>query len=97
MLQYERIDVSEGINTDRSNKSNEFVICHYWYFKDIGYKSEPHSCNKCHNISRMVYELENIAILNVKDVDYRCVLWNITRNDAINMLDNSELDGKSTL
>ena len=24
----------------------------------------------------MAYELENIAILNVKGVDYRCVLWN---------------------
>ena len=45
----------------------------------------------------MAYELKNIAILNVKGVDYRCVLWNITRNDAINMLDNSKLDNKGTL
>ena len=45
----------------------------------------------------MVYGLKNIAILNVKDVDYRCVLWNMTRNDAINMLDNSKLDDKCTL
>ena len=35
----------------------------------------------------MAYELKNIAILNVKGVDYRCVLWNMTRNDTINMLD----------
>ena len=45
----------------------------------------------------MAYELENIAILNVKDVDYRCVLWNITKNDAINRLNNSKLDDKDTL
>ena len=32
----------------------------------------------------MAYKLEDIAILNVKSVDYRCVIWNITINDAIN-------------
>ena len=48
-------------------------------------------------ISMMAYELENIAILNVKSVDYRCVLWNMTGNGAINRLHNSELDDKGTL
>ena len=27
----------------------------------------------------MAYELENIAILNVKAIDYRCALWNMTK------------------
>ena len=45
----------------------------------------------------MAYELRNIAILNVKGIDYRCVLWNITKKDATNMLGNSELDDKGTL
>ena len=45
----------------------------------------------------MVYELKNTAIVNVKGVDYRCVLWGITKNDAINMLGNSKLDNKGTL
>ena len=71
--------------------------CHYWYFKDIGYKFEPFVCNVCHDISLMTYELEIIAILNVKGVDYRCVLWNITRNYAINMLSNSKSDDKGTV
>ena len=45
----------------------------------------------------MAYDLENIVILNVKNVDYRCVLWNMTRNDAINRLNNSKLDDQGTL
>ena len=45
----------------------------------------------------MAYELENIAILNVKGIDYRCILWNMTRNDVINRLNNSKLDFKGTL
>ena len=45
----------------------------------------------------MVYDLENVAILNVEGVDYRCILWNMTRNDAIGGLNNSKLDDKDTL
>ena len=29
MLQYERIDVSEGIDINKSNKLKECMICHY--------------------------------------------------------------------
>ena len=35
MLQYETIDVSKGINLNKSDTS-ECMICYYWYFKDIG-------------------------------------------------------------
>ena len=73
------------------------MICHYWYFKDIDYKYEPYVCNKCHGLSMVAYELKNIAILNVKGVDYRCVLWNMTKNDAINVLNNYWLDNKGVL
>ena len=45
----------------------------------------------------IAYALKNIAIVNAKGVDYRCVLWNITRNDAINMLGNSKFENKNTL
>ena len=40
----------------------------------------------------MVYEIKNIAMLNVKGVDYRRVLWGETKNDATSMLCNSKLD-----
>ena len=29
MLQYERIDISEGIDFNKTNKSVEYMICHY--------------------------------------------------------------------
>ena len=65
MLQYQRIGVSDGIDSNKSNKSKECMICHYWYFKDIAYKFESYVCNKCHGISTMTYELKNIAIPNI--------------------------------
>ena len=45
----------------------------------------------------MTYELKTITILNVKGVDYRCVLWNMSKNDAVNRLNNSQLDDRSKL
>ena len=43
----------------------------------------------------MAYELENITVLNVKGVDYKCVVWNMTRNDATNRLNKSKIDDKA--
>ena len=37
MLQYDRIDISEGIDVNKRNASKECDICYYWYFKDIGF------------------------------------------------------------
>ena len=59
MLQYERIDVSEGTDINKSNNSKECMICHYWYFKDIGFKYEPYVGNGCHDILMMAYESKN--------------------------------------
>ena len=38
MLQYDRIDVSEGNDINKTSVTKECGICHYWYFKDVGYK-----------------------------------------------------------
>ena len=48
-----------------------FCLCHYWYFKDAGYKFQPYLCNGCHAVSLIGYKLKNIAILDAKGVDYR--------------------------
>ena len=43
------------------------------------------------------YESENIAILNVKGVHFRCILWGISRDEAVNRLNNSVLEDKVVL
>ena len=97
MLQHERIDVSTGTDLNKSDKSKKCMICHYWYFKNIGYKYEPYVCNGCHDLSMMVYDLNDFMILNVKGVDYRCCVFNMSKNDAITLLNNSVLDNKRVL
>ena len=79
MLQYKRIDVFEGINLNKSDKSKECMICHYWYFKDISYKYEPLVCNRCHDLSIVVYNLKDFMILKIKVADYRCYVFNMNK------------------
>ena len=66
MLDYRRIDISEGIDVDKTNLSKGCDICHYWYFKDIGFKYEPYFCNGCHDLMQKAMSFDNIAIVYVK-------------------------------
>ena len=76
-LQYERINISEGIDVDKTNLSRKCMICHYWYFKDVGFKFESNICNKC-SVGCIFLKSNRIEILNVKCVDYWCTLYGIS-------------------
>ena len=70
------------------------MLGHYWYFKDVGFKLEPHVCNKWYDVLMNAYELKSIAVLNVKSVDFRCFLWGISRDEAGDRLNNSVLEDR---
>ena len=55
MLQYERIDVSEGIDVNKTSSSKECILCHYLFFKDVGFKFEEDFCNECHDLLTMAF------------------------------------------
>ena len=50
MLRYEKINVWGGTGVNKTSASKECELCHYWFFKDIGFKFEEHVCNKCHDL-----------------------------------------------
>ena len=89
MLKYQKIDVSEGIDVDKLSASEECELCHYWFFKDVGFKFEKHVCNGCHDLLTMAYSLKNIAILSAKGATFRCVLMGISKNEGLKRLNNS--------
>ena len=66
MLEYERIDISEGIDVDMSNKSKECMLCHYWYFLNKNFSDGPYLCDGCHNIMQKSNDFKNIAIVPIK-------------------------------
>ena len=97
MLQYERTDASERIDVNNASASKECELCHYWFFKDVGFKFEKNVCNRCHDLLTMAYSLENIVILNTKETTFRCILWGISKNEGLKRLNNSVLEDKGVL
>ena len=71
MLEYDRIDISEGIDTNKTSASKEFDICHYWYFLDKIFNYEPYLCNGCHDLMQKVMNFNDVAIVSIKKNYYR--------------------------
>ena len=94
MLEYDRIDISEGIDVNKTNLSKECDICHYWYFKDIGFKYEKYFCNGCHDLMEKATSFNNVAIVSVKEIAYRINFWYMSKDDAINITSCSNLADK---
>ena len=95
MLEYDRIDISEGIDIDKISKSKECNICHYWYFLDKNFSYEPYLCIRCHNLMQKTMSFKNVAILSIKGNDYRIHFYYISKNDAIILINNSNLNDKN--
>ena len=89
MLQYLKIDASEGIDVNKTSASKECQRCHYWFFKYVGFKVEEHICNGCHDLLTMAHSLKDIAILSAKGATFRYLLMRISKNEALKEINNS--------
>ena len=65
-LQDDRIDISEVIESNKTNLSNEYDICHFWFFKNIGFEYEKYLCNGCPDLMHKAMSFNNGAIVYVK-------------------------------
>ena len=93
MLEYDRNNISEGIDVNKKNLSKECDICHYLYFKNIGVKYE-YLRNGCHDLMQKAMSFNNVAIVYVKGSAYRIHFWYMSKDDAINIMNGSNLTDK---
>ena len=94
MLEYYRIDISEGIDINKTNASKECEICHYWYFKGIGFKYEPYLYSGCHGLMQKAISFNDVAVVYVNGNAYRIHFWHMNKDDAITIMNNSNLIDK---
>ena len=94
MVEYDRIDILEGTKINKTNALKECKNCHYWYFKDIGFRYGPYLCNGCHGLMQKTVSFNDVAIVYVKGNAYRIHFWYISKDDAIKIMDNSNLIDK---
>ena len=84
-------DISDGIDVNKINASKEYDICHYWYFKDIGFKYKPYLCKGCHDLMQKAISFNDVAIVYVKGSAYVILFWYMRKNDAISIMSNSSV------
>ena len=93
-VEYDKIDVSEGIDVNKTNASKE---CHYWYFKDMDFKYEPCLCNGYHGLMQKAMNFNDVAIVSVKGNDPGIHFWYMSPDDAIDIMNNSDLSNKRSV
>ena len=69
------------------------MIFHYW-FLNHGFKFQDYVCNCCHDLTMLSVNISDIAIIIVKNVEYRCIIHNISKSEAINLLKNFVLEDR---
>ena len=84
MLYYNRIDITEKIDPTKSNKSNVTTV-----FLIMGSNFKLLYAMVAMMLS---VNISDIAIVTVKDVDHRCIIHNISKSEAINLLENYLLE-----
>ena len=94
MLEYDRIDISEGIDVDKTNRSKECKLCHYWYFLNKNFSYGPYLCDGCYNIMQKSTNFKNIAIVHVKKCVYRISFLCMSKPEARKLMINSNLIDK---
>ena len=107
MLEYDKTDISEGIDLNKSSNSRECSLCHFWYFIDTfdelgihckNFDYQKYLCNGCHDMSMKTVSIKNLVIVYFKGNAYRIHFWYMSKDDAISIISNSNLiDKKGTL
>ena len=62
MLYYDRNDVSEGTDINKTSTSKKYYICHYWYFLNKQFKFQSYVCNESHDSLTISMNLSDITI-----------------------------------
>ena len=71
----------------------ECNICHYWYFLEIKLKFPREVCNGCHDLIKKL-SLNYVAVASVKGNGGRTHFWYMSKDEALNLLENADLTEK---
>ena len=94
MLEYHRIDVSEGTDIKKSNEtSRECSLCRFYYFLNKNFNYQMYLCDGCHNMSIKAISMQHLAIVYHGENAYRINFVFMKKNDAFNLIKTSIIIG----
>ena len=99
MLEYDKIDISEGVDINKCKEtSRKCILCKFYYFLDKNFKHVPYLGDGYYNMSMKAVSMQNLTIINHKGNYYRVIFTFITKKDAHNLIKNAIIMGeKGTL
>ena len=98
MLEYDRIDVNEGIDVNKNKLvSKECWICGYWYSINKNFNYQKYLCNGCHDMSLKANSMHNLAIGYNNGNAYRLIFTFMSKNDALNLIKNALIINKKRI
>ena len=94
MLEYDRIDISEGIDINQFEEtSRKCSLCKFYYFLDKNFKYGPNLCDGCY-MSMKAVSMQNLTIINHNGNYYRVISAFMTKKDAYNLIKNAIIMGE---
>ena len=94
MLEYEKFDIPDGIDINKSDKSKECMLWHYWYFLGKSFSYGPYLSDGCYNMMQTCNKYKNIAIIHIKESAYRICFPFMSKREARKLMTNSNLIDK---
>ena len=95
MLEYDRIDLSEGIDINKCKYiSKKCSLCKFYYFLDKNFNYGPHLCDGCYDMSLKAKSMKSLAIVYRGEQAYRINFASMSKNDAFNLIKNSVIIDK---
>ena len=94
MLEYDRIDISEGSDIKKCEEtSRECSLCKCYYFLGKNFNYGQYLCNGCYDMSLKAISVKNLAIINHNGNHYRVNFAFISKKDASNLIKNAAIMG----
>ena len=95
MLEFDRIDISGGIDINKcEEKSRRCSLCKFYYFLDKSFSYGPFLCNGCYDMSLKAVSMKNLSIINHNGNHYRVNFAFISKKDAYNLIKNATIIDK---
>ena len=95
MLEYDRTDLSEGIDVNKcEDSSRKCSLCQYYYFVNKNFNYQRYLCDGCHDMSMKATSMQNLAIIYHKGNAFRVNFVFMSKNDAFNLIKNSNIIDK---
>ena len=87
MLEYDRIDISEGIDIKKCKEtSRECSLCKFYYFLDKNFNYGPYLCDGCYDMSMKAVSMQNLTIINHNGNHYRVNFVFMSKKDAYGLV-----------